>query len=265
MMASLGGLDPVTYALVASCFTSWALGYPDQTLARAQAAQTQAQAVGEPQNSCLAAAVGMGLARLHRREPELLLETCQAAIELCERYGHSHGQTMATWFMGIALSMLGRAEEGLALAWRGIDALRASGSLVNLPHSNCHLAEQCLAHGRLSEAHAALDEAFSYVERQNNGWSEAELHRVKGELLLVENADDPAGAEACFHKALEVARNQQAKSPELRAATSLARLWQKQGRSHEARAVLQPVYDWFTEGFDTPDLIDAKALLRSLA
>jgi len=265
MMASQGGLDPITYALVASSFTSWVLGYPDQALAKALAAQTQAQAVGEPQNLCLAAAVGMGMVWLLRREPQLVLEACRAGIKLCERYGHSHGQTMATWFMGVALCVLGRVEEGLALIRQGIEALQATGSLMNLAMSNGFLAEQCLAHGRVSEAHAALDAAFSFVEPLNNRWWEAELYRVKGELLLAGNAADTAGAEACFDKALEVARNQQAKSFELRAATSLARLWQKPGRSHEARAVLQPVYDWFTEGFDTPDLVDAKALLRSLA
>jgi predicted ATPase len=102
------------------------------------------------------------------------------------------------------------------------------------------------------------------VDTTGERWYEPESHRLKGELLLQQNSDNHAEAETCFHHALDIARNQQAKSFELRAATSLARLWQQQGKRQEAHAFLTPVYDWFTEGFDTADLKDAKALLHEL-
>jgi predicted ATPase len=103
------------------------------------------------------------------------------------------------------------------------------------------------------------------VDKRGERWCEAELQRLKGVLLLQQASDNQAEAEACFHHALDIARNQQAKSFELRAATSLARLWQQQGKSDAAQQVLGDVYGWFTEGFDTADLQDAKALLEELA
>ncbi len=105
---------------------------------------------------------------------------------------------------------------------------------------------------------------MAFVERTEERFCEAELYRLKGELLLQQSPDNATEAAACFHRALDVSRNQAAKSWELRAATSLARLWQQQGKTGEARALLAPVYDWFTEGFDTADLKDAKALLAQL-
>ena len=111
---------------------------------------------------------------------------------------------------------------------------------------------------------AVLTEVLTLVETTGERWYEAELYRLKGELLLQQHADHQAEAETCFHHAIEIARNQQAKSFELRAATSLARLWQRQGKREEAQQVLGDVYGWFTEGFDTADLQEAKALLAVL-
>jgi predicted ATPase len=124
------------------------------------------------------------------------------------------------------------------------------------------------AHGKAGQAEeglALLDEAQGLVAKTGERTAEAEVHRVKGELLLARSPSDPTQAEVSFREALEVARRQSAKSFELRAATSLARLWQRQGKRDEARDLLAPVYAWFTEGFDTKDLRDAKALLEELA
>jgi predicted ATPase len=110
-----------------------------------------------------------------------------------------------------------------------------------------------------------LAEALTHADNAGERWYEAELYRLRGELLLQQNTDNHLEAETCFHHALEIARTQQAKSFELRAATSLARLWQQQGKHQEAHDLLAPVYDWFTEGFDTADLKDAKTLLGKLA
>src|SRR5262249_33126717 len=111
----------------------------------------------------------------------------------------------------------------------------------------------------------ALAEALTLTETTGERWYEPEMYRLKGALLLQQNADNQPEAEASFHHALDIARNQQAKSFELRAATSLARLWHQQGKRQEAHDLLAPIYSWFTEGFDTADLIDAKALLDELA
>ena len=110
-----------------------------------------------------------------------------------------------------------------------------------------------------------LTEALTLIDQTGERWYESECYRLKGELLLQQNADHHADAETCFHHAIAIAQNQQAKSWELRAAISLARLWQQQGKRQEAYDLLALVYGWFTEGFDTPDLQEAKALLEALA
>ena len=126
------------------------------------------------------------------------------------------------------------------------------------------LAEGHGAMGQLDAGHTVLAEALSLVESGGERFYAAELHRLKGELLLQQSSDNAIVAESCFHQAIAIAQNQQAKSFELRAATSLARLWQQQGKRQEAHDLLAPVYGWFTEGFDTADLQDAKALLDEL-
>jgi predicted ATPase len=126
------------------------------------------------------------------------------------------------------------------------------------------LAEAYGQAGQVDEGLQVLAEALIYVEQSGECWWEAELHRLKGELLLLQSSDNRAEAAASFQQALAIAQRQQAKSWELRAATSLARLWQRQGKRAEAYELLAPVYGWFTEGFDTADLQEAKALLEAL-
>src|SRR5262249_17358353 len=128
-----------------------------------------------------------------------------------------------------------------------------------------HLAEAYGQVGQVDEGMHLLAEALAIVDTTGGRSDEAELHRVHGELLLRQTAPDALAAEACFQRALDVARRQQAKSFELRAAMSLARLWQQQGKRDDAYALLAPIYGWFTEGFDTADLREAKALLEALA
>ena len=131
-----------------------------------------------------------------------------------------------------------------------------------------YLALLAEAHGIMGQPEtglAVLTEALTLVDTTGERVWEPELYRLKCELLLQQSSDNQADAESCFHHAIKIARNQQAKSFELRTATSLARLWQQQGKRQEAHALLAPVYNWFTEGFDTADLKDAKALLDELA
>ena len=172
----------------------------------------------------------------------------------------AQGMIMRGW----ALAARGRREEGIAPMQQGLTALRATGAPL---HQTFYLALLAETHGTLhqpEEGLRILSAAFVLVDTHDERWWEAELHRLKGELLLQQSSDNQAEAETCFHKALDIARHQQAKSFELRSATSLARLWQQQGKRQEAYNLLAPVYHWFTEGFDTADLRDAQALLDEL-
>jgi predicted ATPase len=160
--------------------------------------------------------------------------------------------------------MQGQGEAGLAQMHQGLAAILATGNEAARPRYLVLFAELAGSTGQVEDGLRLLAEARTAFEASGQVDMLAEAHRLQGELLLRQLAPDVAQAEACFQQALNVARRQQAKSWELRAATSLARLWQQQGQRAEAYALLAPVYDWFTEGFDTLDLQDAKALLEEL-
>ncbi len=166
---------------------------------------------------------------------------------------------------GWAVAARGHTEEGIGEMQRGLTALRATGARAHRPYYLALLAEACGHTGQAGEGLSLLAESLDLIETGNVRTWEAEVHRLKGELLLVQSAKNTVEAEACFNRAIDVARRQRAKSPELRAAVGLARLWHQQGKTGEARALLAPVYDWFTEGFDTADLKEAKALLKELS
>jgi predicted ATPase len=166
-------------------------------------------------------------------------------------------------FRGWALAEQG--EEGTAQIRQGIDAWRAAGDELARPCCLALLAEACAKEGQPEEGLSALAEALATVHKTGERFYEAELYRLKGELLLARSTRQTAEAETCFQQALDVARHQQAKSLELRAAMSLSRLWQRQDKQDAARELLVPIYGWFTEGFDTADLQEAKALLDGFA
>src|SRR5262249_19875725 len=165
---------------------------------------------------------------------------------------------------GWALAMQGQGAEGLTQLRQGLDAYRATGTEFERPHFLSMLAEVHSIMGQPEAGLTALSEALALVEETGERYYEAELHRLKGELLLQQAAPEVSHAETCFQQALAIARRQQAKSLELRAAMSLSRLWHQQGKRDAARALLAPIYGWFTEGFDTADLQEAKALLAAL-
>jgi len=166
---------------------------------------------------------------------------------------------------GWALAMQGQAEAGMAQVRQGITAWRAAGGAVLVPYFCTVLAEVCDHLGHTADALQALAEAHTLVEQHEERYWEAEIYRLRGVLLLRQTGTSPAEAETWLRRALDVARRQEAKSLELRAAMSLARLWQRQGKRGDARELLAPIYDWFTEGFDTADLQEAKTLLDTLA
>jgi predicted ATPase len=159
----------------------------------------------------------------------------------------------------------GEQEEGIAQLRRGLIAYRATGAELERPHWLGLMAEACRRTGQVEEGRRVVSEGLAEIEQNGIRYYEAELNRLEGELRLGLEAADDQRAEACFRRAVDIARAQQAKSFELRAATSLARLWQRQGKREDARDLLAPVLGWFTEGFDTVDLQQAKALLDELA
>jgi predicted ATPase len=183
-------------------------------------------------------------------------------MRLSEDMGFSSFLLTAACYWGDGLAMLGQVQEGLAQMREALAGRKSTGVRCALSGILGGLAEAQAKAGQPEEGLATLAEALALVEETDERFCEAELHRLRGELLLMQGGE--AEAEASLHQAIEVARRQSARSWELRATTSLARLWQKQGRTDEARQVLTEIYDWFTEGFDTRDLKEAKVLLEKL-
>ena len=166
---------------------------------------------------------------------------------------------------GIVLGLIGKAVDAVQTLTFGLTAYRATGATVYAPWYLPCLAGAYAELGQFDDAWRFIGEAMTAVERTKETWFEAEVNRVAGEVALMPSEPDTAKAETYFNRALTVARRQQAKSWELRAAMSLARLLRQQGKVQQARGLLAPVYQWFTEGFDTRDLREAKALLDELA
>jgi len=192
-------------------------------------------------------------------------EQAEAVVALATERGFPSWASMGTSLQGWALAMQGQGEAGLAQVRQGITARRATGAALAVPFLCTMLAEVYAHLGHVEDSLQALAEAHALVEQHEERVWEAEVYRLRGVLLLRQTGTPQAEVEACFQQALDVARRQQAKSLELRAAMSLARLWQQQGKRAEAHELLAPIYGWFTEGFDTADLHEAKALLDALA
>jgi predicted ATPase len=242
----------------------WSLGFPAQALQHSQAARTLAQAVAHPW-SLAQALVHAARVYQYRREVPAVHAQAAAATTLATAQGFASWAARGTVLHGWALAMQGQSEAGLAEIRQGLAADLATGDTVYRPYFLGLLAEASGVGGHPDEGLAALAEARAVMDTTEARVYAAELYRLTGALLLQQAVPDAAQAETCFHQALAVARHQQAKSWELRAATSLVRLWQSQDKRQDAYALLAPVYEWFTEGFDTADLQEAKGLLDALA
>jgi predicted ATPase len=202
----------------------------------------------------------------HLCRKELMAEErAEAGRRLSEEHGFAMELGRGTILQGWALVIQGRGEEGLVQMRQGLTAYRATGAEVWRPFYLALLTEAYGKAGQMVERLRLMTEALALAHNIGGHWWEAELHRLKGELFLRIGEGDRGGLEACFHRALEVARHQQAKSLELRAAMSLSRLWQRQGKRNTARQLLAEIYGWFTEGFDTADLQEARALMDELS
>ena len=240
----------------------WELGYPDLAVQRGQEALSLAQALADPFR------LGETLrfrARLHALSREWQTAQAHAEVLLALATEHAFARDVAygTFYRGWTLAAQGQGAKGIAQMRQGLAAMRATGTANSIPEVLARLAEAYGQVGQVDEGLHLLGEALAMVDTPRSRHT-AELHRLHGELLLRQATPDALQAEACFQQALDVARRQEAKSWELRAAMSLARLWQQQGKHAEAHELLTPIYGWFTEGFDTADLQEAKALLEAL-
>jgi predicted ATPase len=202
---------------------------------------------------------------LHRGNYPVANMLIDELTALADEKGVLYWKATGTALQGTLFALTGKASEAVRAITSAITSLRSSGANLAEAYYLSYLAMAYADLGQIDDAWHCIDDAIAKVERTKEKWCEAEVHRVAGEIALKSSAPDVEKAEAYFERALAVARQQQTKSWELRAATSLARLWRDQGKRHEARDLLAPVYGWFTEGFDTRDLKEAKALLDELA
>jgi predicted ATPase len=241
----------------------WRLGYPAQALKRSHEAFTLVQELSHAYTRTRVLYYAATLYGL-RREWSSAQERAEAALALATEQGFAQWVGLAMTARGRALAVQGHYEEGIAQMRQGLAAWQATGAVIGLSGRLAGLAEAYGGIGQTEEGLRLLAEALAHVDHTGERDWEAEVYRLKGELLLQQATPDIPQAEACFQQALAVARRRQAKSWELRAAMSLSRLWQRQGKRDEARELLAPIYGWFIEGFDTADLQEARALLDEL-
>ena len=274
-----------------AAYALWHLGYPDRALKRIQEAVSLSRGLSHLHSVAHTVTYAAWLSQL-RRESQAVQEQTTEAITLSSEHGFVYDLAQGKILRGWALADQGQAQEGIAQIRQGIASWQVIGSETYLTQYLALLAESYGKAGQAEEGLNALTEALDFMNKRGERYYEAELYRLKGELTLQQSqaslkqvSDKPqtgqdksedanaqiltpkaqSEAEACFLKAIDITQKQQAKSLELRTATSLARLWQQQGKRAEARHLLAEIYGWFTEGFDTKDLQEAKALLEELA
>jgi tetratricopeptide (TPR) repeat protein len=248
------------------------LGYPDQALQKSQQALALARQLAHPFS--LAAALRETASVYRRRGAQQLAQALQEeGLKLCCEQGFAQELAQGMVMHGPDLVRQGQEEAGIARMRQGLAALRSTGTEAEVPWLLSMLATTCGNVGRVEEGLSLANEALAMIHRTEKRLDEAGVYRVKGDLLLKSRGRSPASAsrsleseaEECFWQAIEISRRQQAKSSELRAAMSLSRLWQQQRKRAEARQLLGDIYGWFTEGLDTVDLQEARALLEDLS
>jgi predicted ATPase len=258
------GQDPGVGCRANVARTLWLLGYPAQALVHLHEALAEAHELSHPYSLAFAWCVAAFVLQFCRDVPAVH-QHAEAAVALSTAQGFPQWAAMGRSLRGWALAMQGQGEEGMAQVRQEISAYRATGTTLAAPYFYTLLADVCAHLGHIEDGLQALAEAHTLVEQQEDRWCEAESARLRGVLLLRQPGTPEGEAETWLQRALDVAHRQEAKSLELRAAMSLARLWQQQGQRNEARELLAPIYGWFTEGFDTADLQEAKALLAELS
>ena len=255
-------LDPAIHAAAQLIRLLWLLGFPDQARRKAEESLALARGLSSPLSLAF---IQLFTAELYQslRDPKKTKEIAGECIALCDEHAIQLERAWAEPWYGWAIAELGDTDQGLSLARKGLDTQVSIGAQVGRGYSQAVRAEALWHAGRMEEGLQAVQDGLAVSNRNGEPFFDADLWRLKGELLNVQ--DNTLEAESCFHKAVEIGRQQSAKSLQLRASTSLARLWQKQGKREKARRVLGETYTWFTEGFDTPDLKDAASLLQELS
>jgi predicted ATPase len=257
------GQDPGMACRALAAHTFWLLGYPDQALACLHDALALAHELSHPYSLAFARLWATIVFQFRRNMPAVY-EQAEATVAISTEQGFTHWAAWGTSLRGWTLAMQDQDETSLTQVRQGIAAWRATGGALGVPYFCTVLADVAAHLGHTEDAFQALAEAHTLVEQQEERWWEAEVYRLRGVLLLKQPETPPEEAETWLRRALDVARRQEAKSLELRAAMSLARLWQSQGKRAEAHELLAPIYGWFTEGFDTADLQEARGLLEAL-
>src|SRR5205807_8800296 len=256
------GVNYAAHAQAWQAHALWCLGYPQQALNRGLDAVKLVQDLDQPFNHALVSAY-LALLQQLRADEAVAREHAEQAYALTSKYQAPYYHAWAGILVSYALALEQPNEERIGHLRGSIAAFKASGARLRLPYYLSLLAQVCGKAGRAEKGLACIDEALAEARTHNERWWDAELHRLRGELLLMHGAD-ASDVEAAILRAIEIARSQQAKSLELRATMSLARLWIVQNRSDDARRQLSDVYAWFTEGFETPDLQAARLLLAQL-
>jgi len=261
---TFGGHDARVCGLAFQTPVLWLLGYPQQALECGRRALDVARSLAHPHS----VANGHGWVSLAFRmlgDFELARAEAEAGQAVSAEYGFPQWSALATIVRGSTLAAAGDVEGGLSEMRHGLAAWQATGAGVLIPTFLAFIAEAEIAHGDVSAALRSIDDALRRIDVYGERMFEAELHRLRGEALLAGRTPDPVRAETCFLRAIDVAREQRARSFELRAATSLARLWQRQGRARDAHRVLAEITGWFSEGRETGDVRGAHQLLEELA
>ena len=262
--AFLYGHDPGVTSYTYAAFNLWLLGYPDQSLHRNQEIGQLAQdTLSHPLSLAYTLAFG-AWPYMFRGETQVALERAEIGVALSAKEGFPMFQAIGTILRGWALAEAGQGEAGLDQIRQGLNAWRTTDAGVFRPQFLAMLVEAYRKAGQIEAAFSTLAEALALAKETGEDWWDAELYRLKGELLSRKSHPE-AEVEACFRQAIEIARQQQAKSLELRAVMSLSHLWQRQGKREEGRQMLADIYSWFSEGFDTADLKAARTMLDELS
>ena len=256
------GQDPLFVCMCYDAFTQWVLGYSDQALKKIQEAVAMAR--GRNHSFSLAYAL-FGIAMIYqlRRDENATRQWAEEVIALATDKGFPYFSSMSGILRGWSVAEQGNVKEGIVQINQSLRAWKVTESEVNKTYHLALLAEAYRKNGEIEEGLNVLTEALTLVEKNGERWYEAELYRLKGDLLLMQDGVEEE-VEGCFRRAQDIARRQNAMSFELRTALSLCRLWQRNGKFVEARDLLQNVYERFTEGFETKDLQEAKTLLEVL-
>ena len=258
---------PISERVLTLClrsFALWLLGHPEAALVDLNHAHSEARKIGHANDLLYALLFSTWFHLMCYRNYPTAKAAANELVTLADKTGALAWRDQGMIYQGCVLAVTGRASEAVNMISSGLSARRSTGATVTVPSFLCYLAIGCAELEQYDGALRCIDEAIATIQTTKEKWFEAEAHRVAGELALKSAEPDRAKAGRHFEKALVVARDQQAKSWELRAAMSMARLWRDQGKREEARDLLAPVYGWFTEGFDTLDLKEAKALLDEL-